>query len=382
MTSRERVRAAIARQPVDRAPMDFGGTMMSLCLPEFLQDMRNVLGYTLPPDRDADGTWVDEQIQRYLNVDMRCVHNTIPQAVLRDIDYQTYRQREQNRHYTPMKERDIVTYQVVRDFPLRGLTYEQVRDSFHIDPAPPYPDSHLDWYIQTAKRYRAEGFATSFWVTVGFFEVGCKLRGYDQICLDMLAEPDIVRLINERILAARLREVEQVVPALAPYIDIFCFGDDLAMQTGPFMSPRTYRELIRPYQEPVYQLTRSLAPDSFIFHHSCGSMFRLLPELAEMGVSILNPTQTSACEMEPERLAAYRDICFHGGIDLQEVLPHYAPDAVTREVERVLGLMAPGGGYLCAPCHCLPEDVPVENILAMFRANRELPSVEPRSFAP
>jgi uroporphyrinogen decarboxylase len=374
MTSRERVLAAIQHQKIDQAPMDFGGTMMSLCLPEFLQDMRNTLGFKLPEDRDIDGTYVDEQIQRYLNVDMRAVHNTIPQAVLKEIDYDLYQKREAHRHYIRMSERDVITYQVVRDFPLRDMTYEEVRDNFVIEPVKPYPDKHIDWYIETAKKYRADGFATSFWVTVGFFEVTCKLRGYDQTCIDMLAEPGIAHLLNERIMKVRLKEVEQIVSIMAPYIDIFCFGDDLAMQTGPFMSPSVYRRMIQPYQQQVYQRTRELAPNSFIFHHSCGSMYRLLPNLVEMGVSILNPTQVSAFEMSPEQLSGYKDICYHGGIDLQEVLPHYKPHEVTAETERVLRILAPGGGYLCAPCHCLPEDVPVENILAMFKADRSLPA--------
>ena len=372
MTSRERVLAAIRRRPVDRAPMDFGGTMMSLCLPEFLQDMRDVLGYSLPEDRDPDGDWVDEQIQRYLEADMRAVHNTIPRAILKEIDHEEYLRREKNRNYIRMDEREIITYQVVTQFPLRDMPYEDIRDSFRPQANERPSDKHIDWYRATARKYREGGFAVSYWVTVGFFEVLCKLRGYDQACVDLVLERDTAKIIFERLMEARFKEVEQIVPALEEYIDIFCFGDDLSMQTGPFMSPETYRAMIMPFQKPVYDLTNKLAPNSFVFHHSCGSMFRLLPILTEMGVSILNPTQTSASEMEPERLKTYDKICYHGGIDLQEVLPYFKPADVTRETERAISILAPEGGFLCAPCHSLPEDVPVENILAMFKADRGL----------
>ena len=372
MTSRERILAAIGHRPPDRAPMDFGGTMMSVCLPEFLEEMRNLLGYALPEDRDPEGTWVDEQIQRYLDVDLRAVHNTIPRVILKEIDPEEYERRGKTKPYIRMADRKIITHTVVTEFPLRGMTYDEVYDSFKPKPNRMAPDKHIDWYVGVAKKYREAGFATSFWVTVGFFEVICKLRGYDQGCVDLLLEPDIAKLIFERLMAVRIKEVEHIVPTLAPYIDIFCFGDDLSMQTGPFMSPDIYRKMIMPYQKHVYKRTKDLAPDSFVFHHSCGSMYRLLPVLSEMGVDILNPTQVGSFEMEPERLKSYGDICYHGGIDLQEVLPKYAPADVTRETEKVIGVMAPGGGYICAPCHSLPEDVPAENILAMFRANRNL----------
>ncbi|MCL2059761.1 MAG: hypothetical protein FWH01_12040 [Oscillospiraceae bacterium] len=372
MTSRERVLAAINRQPPDRAPMDFGGTMMSVCLPEFLEEMRNLLGFALPDDRDPEGTWVDERIQRYLDVDMRAVHNTIPKVMLKEIDPDEYERRVKTQRYVRMADRKIITHTVVTEFPLRDMSYEEIRDTYKPEPTRLAKDRHIDWYVALARKYRQDGYATSFWVTVGFFEVLCKLRGYDQACIDLLIEKDIANIIFEKLLDVRIKEVEHIVPALAQDVDIFCFGDDLAMQKGPFMSPQTYREMVLPYQKQVYTRTKELAPQSYVFHHSCGSMYRLLPALTDMGVDILNPTQIGSFEMEPERLKTYGSICYHGGIDLQDVLPHYAPDDVTREVERIIKTLSPGGGYLCAPCHSLPEDVPAENIVAMFKADRRL----------
>ena len=368
MTSRDRVLKAINMQRADRVPMDFGGTLMSVCLPEFLEDMRRTLGYPLPEDRDADGTWPDERIQRYLDVDLRLVPGAIPQAVLKHIDHDEFLRREKTRKYVRMADRKIITHSVKTQFPLSGLSYEEIRDGYtEKAPAPP-PDSHIDWYIDTAKRYRSDGFATTYWVSSGIFEAGCWIRGYDEICMDMLINPEVAHLIFERVMEARLAWINTIVPPLADYIDIFCFGDDLALQTGPFMSPAAFREMVMPYLAPMYGLMQKLAPDSYIFHHSCGSVYKLIPMLAEMGVRVLNPTQISAADMAPEKLKGYGGVCYHGGIDLQEVLPRYSPDEVKREAERVMGILAPG--YICAPCHSLPEDVPVENILAMFSANR------------
>ena len=368
MTSRERVIAAINREPADRVPMDFGGTLMSVCLPEFLEEIRNVLGYTLPADRDPDGTWVDESVQRYLNADLRLVPVVIPQAVLKEIDRPEFMRRELTRGYVRAADRKIVTHAVRTRFPLRGMTYEDIRDNYvEASPAAP-PAGYIDWYINTAKQYRRDGYATTFWVSSGVFEVGCWMRGYDEMCVDMLLNKDVAHLIFERVARARLDWINTIVPPLADYIDIFCFGDDLALQTGPFMSPEIFREMVMPYLSRMYASVRKLAPASYIFHHSCGSVYKLIPMLAEIGVSVLNPTQISAADMAPEKLKGYGGVCYHGGIDLQDVLPHYRPDEVRREAERVMGALAPG--YICAPCHSLPEDVPVENILAMFGANR------------
>lgn len=86
MTSRERVRTALRHHQPDRCPVDFGGTAMSQCLPEFLAKMRAALGFPMPPDREADDDWADERILRYLEVDLRLVPYQPPLPVLRDMD--------------------------------------------------------------------------------------------------------------------------------------------------------------------------------------------------------------------------------------------------------------------------------------------------------
>ena len=375
MNSRERVLAAIRHQQPDQVPVDFGGTLMSECLPEFLRQMRAVLGFDLPPDRDADGTLVDEQIQRYLQVDLRLVPSTIPRAVLRDIDPPAYQQACQQNELEKAYQAnhaDIITRLVRTEFSLSDATYADLKTSYHVTPRRPYPPAQMAYLQQTARDHHQNGFATSYWISSGLFEVGCWERGYKQFMLDIADESDVVKLMFERMLAARLVEIEQVVSALGPDVDIYCFGDDLAMQTGPFISPKTFRTLIKPYLAQMYAKVKELSPNSYVFHHSCGSVYALLDDLADAGVNVMNPTQVSAFHMEPWRIKqkSAGKICFHGGIDLQRVLSFSSPDMVKQNVEEVMAVLGKGGGYLCAACHSLPEDVPVENILAMCSARR------------
>lgn len=375
MNSREKVLAAVNHHQPDQVPVDFGGTAMSECLPEFLQQMRNILGYALPPDRDEDGTMVDEQIQRYLQTDLREVPHAIPRAVLRDIDPPAY---QLACHYHELEKAhqashaDIITRLVRTEFSLSGATYEDLKTGYHVSPRPAYPQAQMDYMVRTARGHHQNGFATSFWISSGVFEVGCWERGYNQFMLDIADESDVVKLMFERMTAARLVEIEQVVSFLGSDVDIYCFGDDLAMQNGPFISPKTFHSLIKPYLAEMYAQVKELSPNSYVFHHSCGSVYTLLDDLYDAGVNVMNPTQVSAFHMEPWRIKEKMagKICFHGGIDLQQVLSHYSPDEVKQNVEEVMAVLGKGGGYLCAACHSLPEDVPVENILAMCSANR------------
>ena len=71
-------------------------------------------------------------------------------------------------------------------------------------------------------------------------------------------------------------------------------------------------------------------------------------------------------EAEKLRAKAAGRLSFHGGMDLQRLLPFGTPAEVRAEAARRQRVLGDGGGYICAPAHSLPGDVPVENILALF----------------
>jgi uroporphyrinogen decarboxylase len=108
-----------------------------------------------------------------------------------------------------------------------------------------------------------------------------------------------------------------------------------------------------------------------IFLHSCGSISELLPDLIDIGVEIINPVQTSAGGMEPERLKKEfgRDITFWGGgCDTQQMLPYGTPQEIDRHVKERIEIFAPDGGFVFAQIHNIVSNVPPENIVAMYEA--------------
>jgi uroporphyrinogen decarboxylase len=71
--------------------------------------------------------------------------------------------------------------------------------------------------------------------------------------------------------------------------------------------------------------------------------------------------------MEHERLKhEFGDrLSFHGGIDIQRVLPFGTSEEVKLEAVKVMRILGQGGGYILAPTHYILPDVPPENILAL-----------------
>jgi uroporphyrinogen decarboxylase len=72
--------------------------------------------------------------------------------------------------------------------------------------------------------------------------------------------------------------------------------------------------------------------------------------------------------MQPESLQAEFGgrIAFHGGIDMQELLPRSAPEEISAQAGRYCRTLGGHGGYILAPAHLFQPDVPPENVLALY----------------
>jgi uroporphyrinogen decarboxylase len=111
--------------------------------------------------------------------------------------------------------------------------------------------------------------------------------------------------------------------------------------------------------------------------HCDGAILGIVPDLVEIGVDILNPIQPVVKGFEDTFALKEKygsQICFHGGIDVQQVLPNATIAEVRREVTRRIYDLGRSGGYIIAPCHNINVDIPVENVLAMFEAAQDLGS--------
>ena len=74
--------------------------------------------------------------------------------------------------------------------------------------------------------------------------------------------------------------------------------------------------------------------------------------------------------MAPEGLAAdFGDqVCFHGGLDMQRLLPRGTPAEVAAAARRYCEVLGARGGYILGPAHLFQPDVPPENVLAVYTA--------------
>jgi uroporphyrinogen decarboxylase len=212
----------------------------------------------------------------------------------------------------------------------------------------------------------------------GIVEVYSWLRGYEQYYIDLALNQDMVAYMLDRLVEFKCAYWARALAELGDLVDVVIEADDLGGQNAPLMSPATYRALIQPRHRHLFSFIKSQSSVK-LFYHTCGAIRRLIPDLIETGIDILNPVQISAAGMELSELKREfgRDLTFWGaGVDTQRVLGTGTPDQVREDVRRNIEALAPGGGFVFAAVHDIQANVPPENVMAMWETWQELGNYE------
>ncbi len=205
------------------------------------------------------------------------------------------------------------------------------------------------------------------------FEWGTFLRRMDNFLADLVLDQAGVERLLDALMEQHLATLKKVCEAVGDVVDILRFGDDLGTDQGPFISPATYRRLFKPRHAILCDYVHKHSK-MHTFLHSCGSIYKLLPDLIEAGYEVINPVQINSRDMEPERLRREfgRDVTFWGGgADTRNVLNRCTPAEVKNHVRRLIETFAPGGGFVFNTVHNILPDVQPENVVAMFEAVTE-----------
>ncbi len=205
------------------------------------------------------------------------------------------------------------------------------------------------------------------------FEWGTFLRRIDNFLMDLILDQKNVESLLDALMEIHLSKLEKVCAAVGDLVDILRFGDDLGMDSGPFMNPHIYQKLFKPRHQMLCEYVKKNS-NMRTYLHSCGSIYKLIPDLIDAGFEVLNPVQTNCADMEPERLKKEfgQDITFWGGgADTRHVLNRATPAEVKSHVIDRLKIFSPGGGFVFNTIHNILPEVPAENVIAMFDVVRE-----------
>ena len=410
MNSRERIIMSINHKQVDRVPIDLGSMRSTGIATIAYNNLRKKLGITkglakmydfiqqlaYPEKEIRDLFHVDviDAGQAFLNNDSewrkwtlndgtKCL---IPKYLNVEIDKEgTVLLKNNDNVILGKKPKSSLyvdqSYWAYKDLPKIPDTFNDkdlVKQLWAI-PSPPwylniFNDNDYKLFINNIKKLHDEtDYAIMLSLGCNLFETGNFLRGMENFLSDIYLDKNGTKRLLDKLVEVNMKFLDRVLKGVGEYIDLLQFGDDLGLQSGPFMSPDVFKEIFKPRYKKMWDYVHNNT-NCKIFLHSCGSVYELLPHLIDAGVDVLNPVQTTAVNMEPERLKKEfgKYITFWGGgCNTRDVLPSKTPTEVKEDVRRRIEIFSKGGGFVFNQTHNILADIKPENVIAMLEAAYE-----------
>ncbi|MBA4136046.1 MAG: hypothetical protein C0518_01865 [Opitutus sp.] len=356
MTPRERILRTLARQPVDRTPVDLWHT------PEVAAMLRRHF--------QVDD---DLAVYRALGLD---------KIVWVFLDYKAGDQRsgsqsgagaesgaERTTWGVPLRniQAGEANYAEFGEAPLTDYaTAESLADY----PWWPKPENFdYDSAVALAQKAAQEFAVIGPWVS--FFEIYCQMRGLEQAMMDLIDDPDYVDAVLDRIEAIQTAMMREFFARARGSVDLVFISDDIAGQQTLLISPRQWERHLQPRLRRWCDLVH--AHGLKVFYHTDGAARPLLRAIIDCGVDVLNPIQHACPGMDMAELKAEfgERVIFHGGVDNQTVLPRGNAEMVRAEVLDCIRTLGAGDqGYICCSCHNTQAGTPLANILALVETAR------------
>jgi hypothetical protein len=249
-----------------------------------------------------------------------------------------------------------------------------------------YTDEDLRYLEETSKRYFENtdlALLGNFW-GAGFGDIAVVpgpaiphpkgIRDPEEWYVSAVTRKGYVADIFGYQFELQMKNLRLYREAVEDRVDIIVMsGTDFGSQTGPFISPQSYREMFKPLHRAMNDWVHENTPWK-TFYHTCGSIVSFLDDFHEAGIDILNPVQISAVGMSPAVLKKqYGDkfVFWGGGVDPQGTLSFGNPEEVALEVKGNIEIFKRGGGFVFNNVHNVQATVPLDNLMAFFEAYRE-----------
>jgi len=228
-----------------------------------------------------------------------------------------------------------------------------------------FPDEPFEKsYLEQLRDYRRKNDMAVWMFIDGFFWAPRKLLGIENHLFAFYDQPDLLKLMNEDLLAW----YKKILPWIFEYVvpDVFFISEDLSYNHGPMISQECFEEFLTPFYRELTSLLKPFGIHAFM--DSDGDIMPIIPWLLDAGIEGLGPLERMAGVDIVRLREQYPDFRLVGAFD--KMLMHKGEEAMRTEFERIFPVIRQGG-YLPTVDHQTPPDVSLEQYHCFRRLFRE-----------
>jgi len=374
MDSKERVRRALAHEPVDRIPIgffaiDFDTVERLLGHETYLRaKAKSQIAFWEGRRDEVVESWKEDTIELYRKLDFVDIVNVgaMASGVAPPNDYEPEKVRRVDATTWEADDGRVWKYsEITADLTLMTQTIPEYTDAdFARDEVPLPPDPSVFEAVDAIIEALGD---RHFILGPSGGEAGMVMLGDMAHGLMLYAlQPDVVK---QAIAYQTRMGTYQDEYYLRPGTDGVLWGTDFAATSGPFMSPRMFREFCLPSIKARVAAVK--ARGHSVLKHACGNNWKLLDMFVEAGYDAYQSIQASATMDLAAVKARYGDrLALWGGVRVENLVSG-TPDDVRGDVATAMQVGAPGGGFILGTTHSVAVGTKFDNFMAMWDAYSE-----------
>ncbi len=195
------------------------------------------------------------------------------------------------------------------------------------------------------------------------FSLPRYLMGMENLLMGIVIDPGLVKALVDMSVSVNIEMAKEVAKRGADFV---WTGDDYAANTGPMMSPESFRELFYPGLCKVMGGFKEQGLP--IIKHTDGNLWPIIDMVIDSGIDCLDPIDPQAGMDLAEVKAKYGNVvALKGNVDCAQAMTFGTPEEVTELTKDALRAGAPGGGFILSSSNSIHSGVKPENYLALMQ---------------
>ncbi len=207
--------------------------------------------------------------------------------------------------------------------------------------------------LEEAARVDRDKYLVMGFMGTGIFEQCHYLMGFEDTLANLLEEPECMKELISVISEFRFNYLKLLVDNLKP--DAILSHDDWGSKRTMFMSPATWREIIKPYYFKMYNYAHDHGV--LILHHADSFLEPIVEDMVDIGIDIWQGVLPQNDIPKIQKQLSGR-MTLMGGIDAAVVdWPEASEETIRAEVRRACVEYGPGGGFFPSLTYGLPGSI-------------------------
>ncbi len=420
LTPRQRVLNALNHRPVDRIPVDLGGTLASGAHVSVVANVRQLLGLDKPgkPVKVIEPYQMLGEIAANLRhiIEVDVINLPGPKNFFgfENKDWKPWRTFDGTNvlvpglfNTDPEPDGSILMYPqsdrsalASAKMPNGGFYFDAIIRQETIDDNKLNPENNLEEFqpiseedlriyekqsndlfyntdLAIAASFPGTAFGDIALIPALYIKYPKGIRDIEEWYVSTITRRDYIFEVFSRQAEIAVKNLESIYQAAGNNVHVVWMdGADLATQNSLFCSPDTYCELYKPFHKKLNDWVHNNT-EWKTMKHCCGACEPLIGEFIEAGFDVLNPIQCSAKGMDPKKLVdkyGNQIVFWGGGVDTQRTLPFETSEKVFTQVKERIEIFGKYPGFVFAAIHNIQCNTPAENVIAMFKSlGRSLP---------